>query len=160
MSLERYSYNSNQPLNFLQEISEHYANAQFFGSDPDIILVYAEKTLGEIPNIQFYINKQLFYKDIQNEIQAYLDKTKNDKYRLSDPYPKEDDGDNEFISTFKWRCTNDVELMKKWFCLLYKLGGDPSIKNVQGKTAFDVCRERMLEEGYRESEVSDFLRSL
>ena len=139
MSLERYSYNSNQPLNFLQEISEHYANAQFFGSDPDIILVYAEKTLGEIPNIQFYINKQLFYKDIQNEIQ--------------------DNGDNEFISTFKWRCTNDVELMKKWFCLLYKLGGDPSIKNVQGKTAFDVCRERMLEEGYEEFEVLSFLQS-
>ena len=132
---QRYSYNDNQPLYFLKEISEHYANARFFGSDPEIILMYAEKTLGKIPNIQFYINKQLNY-----------------------PYQKEDDGDNEFISTFKWRCTNDVELMKKWFCLLYKLGGDPYIENVQGKNACDVCRERMLEEGYEESEVSSFLQ--
>lgn len=136
---EKYSYTGNNPLYFLKEISEHYANARFFGSDPEIILTYAEKTLGKIPNIKFYINKQLFYKDIQNEIQ--------------------DNGDNEFISTFKWRCTNDVELMKKWFCLLYKLGGDPYIENVQGKNAFDVCRERMLEEGYEESEVSSFLQS-
>ena len=129
---ERYAYTANQPLDFLKEISEDYANSRFFGSDPEIILMYAEKTLGKIPNIQFYINKQL----------------------------KEDDdnGDNEFISTFKWKCTNDIELMKKWFCLLYKLGGDPYIENVQGKNAFDICRERMLEEGYEESEVSSFLQ--
>lgn len=127
---ERYAYTANQPLDFLKEISEDYANSRFFGSDPEIILMYAEKKLREIPNIQFYINKQ-----------------------------KEDD-DNEFISTFKWRCTNDVELMKKWFCLLYKLGGDPYIENIQGKNAFDICRERMLEEGYEESEVSSFLRKL
>jgi hypothetical protein len=137
MSEDTYTYNSDHPLQFLQEISEDYANSQFKKSDSDIILKYAEKTLGKIPNIDSYINRQ-----------------------FGDPYLKEDEGDNEFIYTFKWKCTNDVELMKKWFHLLYKLGGNPNIKNMKGKNAFDVCRERMLEEGYEEEDVSEFLNSL
>jgi len=156
----QYQYKpENQPYEFLQEISEYYANAQYFNSDPEIILTYARKILTEIPDISKHINRQHFYKDRQEEIKNYIEFTKNDKFKVN-RYPEEDDGDNEFISVFKWRCTNDVGLMMNWFKLLYKLGGNPFIKNVMGKTALDVCRERMLSEGYEEVDVAMFLGSL
>ena len=158
-----FSYTNNpetEPFDFLQEIAEHYANASFFKNNPDDILAYAEKVLSGIPDIATHINRQNFYSDIQDKIAAYKEKTKNDKYRLNNLFPKEDDGDNEFIYTFKWNCTNDVFLMQDWFRLMYRLGGDPSLKNVSGKTAFDTCQERMLLEGFSQKEVDDFLNSL
>jgi hypothetical protein len=119
------------PVEFLKDISEYYADYKFCGvEDPDKILIYARDKLSTIPNISTYINKKNIL------------------------------GDNEFIYTFNWVCTSDVELMKKWFSLLYKLGGDPTIKNNKGKNAFDVCRDRMLKEGYDEKDISDFLNSL
>lgn len=119
------------PLEFLSDISEYYANSDLYSdSDPNKILDYARDKLSAIPNISTYINKQ------------------------------DNLGDNEFISIFDWLCTSDVELMKKWFSLLYKLGGDPTIRNNKGKNAFDVCRDRMLREQYDEEDISEFLRSL
>lgn len=119
------------PLGLLKDISEYYANYDFCGeTDPNKILDYAHNKLSSIQNISTYINKQ-------------------DSF-----------GDNEFSHTFNWLCTSDVELMKKWFSLMYKLGGDSTIKNNKGKTAFDVCRDRMIKEGYSESDISEFLVSL
>lgn len=127
---QMFSHHSD-PLDFLRDISEYYANYYFCGeSDPDKILDYARDKLSAIPNISMYINKQ------------------------------DSLGNNEFISIFEWVCTSDVDLMKKWFCLLYKLGGDPNIRNNKGKNAFDVCRDRMLMEDYEAEDISEFLNSL
>jgi hypothetical protein len=124
-------FSHTDPIELLNDISEYYANYEFCcETDPDKILEYASNKFSSIQNISTYINKQ------------------------------DSSGDNEFIYTFDWVCTSDVELMKKWFVLLYKLGGDPTIKNNKGKNAFDVCRDRMIKEGYDEKDISEFLDSL
>lgn len=120
-----YTYDASTPMEFLQEVSEHYANVDFCkDASPSDILSYAERELSRIPSIASYINQV-----------------------------NERSGESEMTFVFGWECTNDVELMTDWFKMLRRLGGDiHNHRNLKGHTAMDTARSRFSRLGYTEDE--------
>lgn len=116
MSTNPFGYKNTDPMHFLQEVSEHYANVHFFkDASPSDILSYAEHELSRIPDIASYINEV-----------------------------DEKSGESEMTFVFGWECTDDVELMAEWFKLLRRLGGDiHHHRNRKGLTAAEVARTRL-----------------
>lgn len=66
----------------------------------------------------------------------------------------------EMPSIFEWECTSNIYLMKDWFKLMKKIGGDPLYKNSNGFTSLDVARKRLLREGFSNNEATDFINSM
>ena len=128
-----YKYDVSHPLHFLQEVSEHYANAHYFkDTSPDEILSYAERQLARIPSIAAHIN----------EIRT-------------------GSGESEMTFVFGWECTDDVELMAGWFKLLRYLGGDPiHHRNRDGLTALEVVQKRLRHLGYDDKESEEIVDAL
>ena len=127
-----YTYNVNDPREFLQEVSEHYANVDFCkDASPSDILSYAERELSRIPNISTYINEV-----------------------------NEKTGESEMTFVFGWECTDDVELMADWFQLLRRLGGDcENHRNHKGQTAMEVARARIHRLGYTDEDLIEMMKS-
>lgn len=128
-----YKYDITEPMHFLEEVSEHYANVHFFqDASPTDILSYAERELSRIPSIASYIN------------------------RVGGK-----SGESEMTYVFGWECTDDVELMSEWFKLMHRLGGDIHVhRNRKGQNAIEVARERLRRSGYTEEQRQQWENSI
>lgn len=54
--------------------------------------------------------------------------------------PQGASGDNELTATFQWART--LPEIIQWFTLLIELGGDPTVRDANGRDAYDMARER------------------
>jgi hypothetical protein len=125
----RYTHDISEPMNFLKELSEHYANAYYYKDSPKDILAYAEQELSRIPSIATYINTV-----------------------------HKNSGESEMTYVFGWECTDNVELMAEWFNLMRRLGGDVHLhRNRNGRTAMEVACERLHSVGYTQEQMNELL---
>ena len=128
--IANYQFTTQNPSEFIFEVSEHYANIHYFkDASPTDVLKNAKEKMMTIDNVSFYLNRS------------------NDK-----------DGNNYLMDTFKWVCTDDVELMTNWFRMLVELGADPMLKNKKGETAVSIAFDRMNRyDSYTKDEVNSLL---